>query len=498
MAQGGGLPAVRNLQIRQQNCIGAIPARIAAFVALLFFMALPLPAQTFTVLASFGDEFGNNPGGPLVQGLDGNFYGVTPYGPEFGVGTIFRATPTGTLTTIYQFCLQTGCPDGYQPYGALVQTLDGSFYGTTVLGGAYNSGTVYKITPSGHLTTIYSFCALPACADGNEPVSGLVQAADGNFYGTTIGGGTYASGVVFKLTPQGALTVLHSFDYLTEGDEPTSLMQSSSGTFYGSTIFSNTGLNHGSGTLFSVSPEGTYTFLYTWPCGEQTCIDGTNPSGGLAESPNGNLYGATEEGGPDNYGVLFELTPSGNVRPVYGFSSAEGEGPDDEGPLLFATDGNIYGTTVEGGAHGFGTIFQFTLQGQLTTLYNFCALPNCADGAFGAAGVIQGTNGVFYGTTIRGGANNADDGVLYSLSMGLGPFIETQQPAARTGARVAILGNNLNGTTSVTFNGAAAAFNVASSTEIVATVPAGATTGFVSATTPGGVLTSNREFTVLH
>jgi len=115
------------------------------------FHALPLPGQTFTVLASFGDEFGNNPGGPLVQGLDGNFYGVTPYGPEFGVGTIFRTTPAGTLTTIYQFCLQTGCPDGYQPYGALVQTLDGSFYGTTALGGAYNGGTVYKITPSGHL-----------------------------------------------------------------------------------------------------------------------------------------------------------------------------------------------------------------------------------------------------------------------------------------------------------------------------------------------------------
>ncbi|MFZ0773825.1 MAG: choice-of-anchor tandem repeat GloVer-containing protein [Candidatus Sulfotelmatobacter sp.] len=498
MARSCGLPAVRNLQIRQQNCTGTIRAKVAACAIVLLF-ALPLPAQTFTVLASFGDEFGNNPGGPLVQGLDGNFYGVTPYGPEFGVGTIFRATPTGTLTTIYQFCLQTGCPDGYQPYGALVQTLDGSFYGTTALGGAYNGGTVYKITPSGYLTTIYSFCALPACADGDGPVSGLVQAADGNFYGTTEGGGTYASGAVFKITPQGALTVLHSFDSYSEGVEPTSLMQSSNGTFYGSTIFGGTSYTDtGTGTLFSISPEGDYTFLYTWPCGTRVCLDGTNPSGGLAEAPNGNLYGATEEGGPDNYGVLFELTPSGNVRPVYGFSAAEGEGPDDEGPLLFATDGNIYGTTVEGGAHGFGTIFQFTLQGQLTTLYNFCTLPNCADGAYGAAGVIQGTNGVFYGTTVRGGPNNSEYGVFYSLSMGLGPFIETQQPSARSGARVAILGNHLNGTTSVSFNGAAAAFNVVSSTEIVATVPAGATTGFVSATTPGGVLTSNREFTVLH
>jgi len=156
-----------------------------------------------------------------------------------------------------------------------VQTLDGSFYGTTALGGAYNGGTVYKITPAAiSLQSIVFALSLHARMETRRS-QGWCRPRTEIFYGTTEGGGTYASGAVFKITPQGALTVVHSFDSYSEGVEPTSLMQSSNGTFYGSTIFGGTGLNHGSGTLFSVSPEGTYTFLYTWPCGEQNCIDGT-------------------------------------------------------------------------------------------------------------------------------------------------------------------------------------------------------------------------------
>jgi len=160
-------------------------------------------AVTFKTLVNFDLTNGGNPIGYLVQGVDGNFYSTTYYGGANNGGTVFKITPSGTLTTLYSFCSQSGCNDGANPgYSALAQTTDGTFYGTTLAGGAHNgSGTAFKMTPNGTLTTIYSFCALTHCADGGLPFGGLVRATDGNFYGTTVGGGSKNAGVVFKITP---------------------------------------------------------------------------------------------------------------------------------------------------------------------------------------------------------------------------------------------------------------------------------------------------------
>ncbi len=148
---------------------------------------------------------------PLLQGADGNFYGTTEHGGANLYGTVFKVTPSGALTTLYRFCSQRGCADGELPITALVQATDRNFYGTTQLGGANVYGTVFKITPGGTLTTLYNFCSRSSCKDGSFPYSGLVQSTDGNFYGTTYEGGAQGGGTAFKITPSGTLTTLYSF-----------------------------------------------------------------------------------------------------------------------------------------------------------------------------------------------------------------------------------------------------------------------------------------------
>jgi uncharacterized repeat protein (TIGR03803 family) len=155
------------------------------------------------------------------------------------------------LTTLYSFCSQVLCPDGDQPTGALVQT-NGDFYGTTSYGGAHGSyaGTVFKITPNGILTTLYSFCHIVGCADGRQPYAGLIQGTDGDFYGTTSVGGANSEGTVFEITPTGMLTTLHSFDGTDGGDPVAALVQDTNGMFYGTTV---SGGGVGDGTVFSLS-----------------------------------------------------------------------------------------------------------------------------------------------------------------------------------------------------------------------------------------------------
>jgi uncharacterized repeat protein (TIGR03803 family) len=189
------------------------------------------------------------------------------------------------------------------------------------------------------------------------------------------------------------------------------------------------------------------------------------------------------------------MTPSGAVATLYSFCSESGctDGEDPEG-LVQATDGDLYGTTYLGGPNGGGTVFKITLGGVLTTLHSFCAQSGCTDGTHPYSVLVQDTNGSFYGTTFRGGANGW--GMAFSLSVGLGPFVETQPTSGSVGTVVTILGNNLTGTTGVGFNGAPATFSVVSDTEIQTIVPARATTGIVQVTTPGGVLNSNVAFQV--
>jgi uncharacterized repeat protein (TIGR03803 family) len=443
-----------------------------------------------TTLASFGGRDGGAPDAVLVQATNGQFYGAT-----FN-NTIFTITPTGTLTLLFTF----DGTDGDFPDAGLVQAANGYLYGTTYTGGANNDcqiggcGTIFKITPRGTLTTVYNFCSQNGCTDGANPTAGLIQANNGDLYGTTQGDGANGTGgTVFKITPGGTLTTLYSFCALpypcADGANPSGLVQAIDGNFYGTT--GNGGANN-AGTIFKITPGGTLTTLYSF-CAQSGCPDGENPQAALIQANNGNFYGTTGNGGTNgSYGTVFEITPSGALTTIYSFCAQSGctDGTDPLAALVQGTDGRLYGTTAKGGANGDGTVFKITPSGALTTLHSFGG----ADGFDPMAGLMQATNGEFYGTTADGGANGF--GTVFSLSVGLGPFVETQTTVGKVGAAVKILGTDLTGATSVTFNGTAAVFNVVAPSLITATVPAGATTGTVEVVTPGGTLSSNVPYRV--
>jgi uncharacterized repeat protein (TIGR03803 family) len=469
-------------------------------------------AQTFTTLHSFDSADGSGPNAGLVQATDGNLYGTTENGgTPYDEGTVFRISPDGKFKTVYNF--GAGDNPGYYPNAGLIQATNGDLYGTTHSGGINFGGTVFRLTLGGKLTTLYEFCShntagsgSAGCTDGYQPNAGLVQGTNGDFYGTTSEGGATASedetgaGTVFKITPKGILTTLYSFCSKTDcsdGALPNAgLVQATNGDFYGTTNSGGTPvMDTDYGTVFKITPEGTLTTLHSF-----SYTDGGQPDGALIQASDGNLYGTTSEGGPNLYGTVFKITLTGKLTTLNSFNSTDGATP--WAGLVQGTDGNLYGTTLEGGssANGDGTIFEITTSGStLTSLYSFCLQTDCPDGDFPYAGLVQDTNGNFYGTTSAGGSTKGSDcrcGTIFSLSVSLDSFVETQTTSGKVGAAIKILGTDLTGATSVTFNGTAATFTVVSASEITTTVPTGATTGFVVVTTAGGTLTSNKKFTV--
>jgi uncharacterized repeat protein (TIGR03803 family) len=446
------------------------------------------PTVTFNTLHSFGYTDGAAPEGGLVQATNGDLYGTTINGGGPDDGTVFKISPSGTLTLLHTF---TDSTDGGFPEAGLVQATNGNFYGTTGEGGTNNDGTVFKIGPSGTLTMLHTFDG----TDGFRPRV-LVQATNGNFYGTTYEGGINNLGTIFKITPSGTLTTLLSFDGTNGGYPDAGLVQAPNGDLYGTAAYG--GANVYYGTVYKISPSGTLTTIYSF-CSQTGCADGTEPEGELVLATDGNFYGTTYAGGAHDLGTVFKITPSGVLTTLHSFDETDGDQPADAG-LVQATDGNFYGTTAFGGGQGTcfnggcGTVFKITPSGTLTTLYSFCSQSNCTDGEEPYAGLIQDTNGKLYGTTFLGGAD--DDGTIFSLSVGLGPFVETQPALGTLGSAVKILGSNLTGATSVTFNGTTATFTVKSKSEITTTVPTGATTGIVKVVTPGGTLSSNVPFRV--
>jgi uncharacterized repeat protein (TIGR03803 family) len=484
--------------------------RISLAFVLLAATAVVASAQTYHQLAVFPESGtdGAYPWAPVVQGPDGNLYGTTTSGGNNNNGVIFKVTPAGKLTVLYTFCETSGCPDGSTPEAGLVVGTDGNLYGTTaydgtITGSGVASGTIFKITLAGKLTTLYTFCNEWPCKDGATPMAGLVEGTDGNFYGTTHGGGAQSVGVVFKITPEGALTTLYSFCTLancTDGEEPVAgLVQGTSGDFYGTTYWGGATGNdncldgvNGCGTVFKITSTGTLTTLYDFcsPAGS-SCPDGASPVAGLVQGTDGNFYGTTKGGGSDVSGTVFKITPAGKLTTLVNSGLFY-----PEGTLIQATDGNFYGTSFDGGAQNSGEVFKVTSSGTLTVEYSFEADCDCDnDGSGPVAGLFQATNGTLYGTT-SSGYGTSGNGTVYSLSVGLGAFVELIPTSGKVGTKVKILGTNLTGATSVTFNGTAAAFTVVSATEITATVPSGATTGTVKVTTPSATLASNVAFRV--
>ena len=469
------LTLAHNPRIRRDHVAATLFVAMRGLVlAICIALAMASPAQTFTMLASFTGYDGDEPRASLVQGTDGNFYGTTNYGgPNAMGGTVFNITPDGALTTIYAFCNQYQCSDGDHPFGGLIQASDGNFYGTAQGGGVNDNGTIFQLTPAGTFTTLHNFGG----RDGSAPTAPLLQASNGKFYGTTALGGRYGAGTIFKMTLAGKLSRLHSFNGSDGANPVGALLQATDGSFYGTT-------SGGAGTIFKITPLGALTTLYTF-----SGPDGYSPVAGLVQATDGNFYGTTSAGGANGYGTVFAITPAGTLTVLHSFAGDSTDGAYPGAALVQATDGKFYGTTTYGGDADDGTIFKINPAGKLTTLYNF----DWSSGASPYSGLLQATDGAFYGTT--GGGGDCC-GTVFRLSVGLNPFVKTSPATGKVGTPVFILGTDLAGATAVTFHGAVAAFTVVSNSEIMTDVPPGASTGKIRVATPAGILESNVAFRV--
>ena len=323
--------------------------RIGTAFSLLYAAVTVLPAQTFTTLYSFSGGDGASPAAALVQGTDGNLYGATISGGVQNDGTVFKITTGGTLTKLYNFCSQADCIDGLDPDAALVEAANGKFYGTTYRGGAANQGTVFEIEPDGALTSLYSFCRQgESCRDGAEPNGGLIQGINGDLYGTTEVGGTNGGyGTIFSMTLGGLRTTLYSFDMVHGQNPEAALVQTTDGDLYGTTLHGGLA---GYGTVFRITASRTLTVLYSF-CVQAACADGANPAAPLIRGIDGNFYGTTFEcGEAPGYGTVFQIAPAGALNTLHSFSDSDGICP--RAGLLQATDGSFYGTTTGGGTFG--------------------------------------------------------------------------------------------------------------------------------------------------
>jgi uncharacterized repeat protein (TIGR03803 family) len=466
-----------------------------AYAALLTVsLAVSGHAQTVTYLANFNGTNGAFPG-PVIQATDGNFYGTTFAGGTHSKGNVFRMTPTGEISSVYSFCSQTNCADGESPAAAPVVGSDGNLYGVTSSGGK-NAGVIYKLTLSGKITILHTFCS-SSCDDGYEP-TGITLGSDGNFYGTTTLDGKFDSGTVFQISPTGDFKLLHTFCSLAncaDGGIPIfPPMQGSDGNLYGGT---NEGGN-GGGEIYELTPDGTLTILKNFCYGfSATCYTGAYPTR-LVQDDQGNFFGTAANGGSYDSGTIFEIASTGEFSGLHRFNFG-GRVAASWG-LTLASDGNLYGVATDNdnfaGAIGnyvpdiYGIIFRSTPAGEFTTLASFY------NGPIGP--LFQGTDGNLYGTTSEGGPGDSGYGygTVFKLSIGSSPLVKTVPTAGKAGKSVLILGNNLTGSSSVTFNGVEATFTVKSDTYIKATVPAGATTGTVSVVTPSGTLDSSPQFVV--
>jgi uncharacterized repeat protein (TIGR03803 family) len=377
-----------------------------------------------------GSTDGAAPFGGLVQDSQGSFYGTTYYGGKYSVGTVFKLS-SGVESVIYSFSGQDnasvgglpGSADGAHPSAGLVQDSAGNLYGTTVEGGTSaggGHGTVFKITPQGAESVLYTFC-LNGCSDGELPFSQLTLGSDGYLYGTA-GGGTTSGGIVYKMTTAGAETVLYSFKAATTDAEgpQAGVIRDGVGNLYGTAAV---GGNNSSGAIFKVTPGGTETLLYSF-CAVNTasanCADGSYPSTGLIWGADGNIYGATGGGGAYSLGAVFKITPAGAYTVLHSFcgdANVPGctDGSEPIGPLMQASDGNFYGMTHGGGANNWGSVFKITPTGVETTIFSFQADNNTNTSSLDpTAGLVQGSDGNFYGMTDPGGSWS--EGALFNLT----------------------------------------------------------------------------------
>src|ERR1039457_4288243 len=360
----------------------------------------PARAQTTEiVLHSFAPHppKGSFPFAGVIRDSAGNLYGTTNHGGAANAGVVYKVDTAGRQTVLCSF---GGGADGSYPSGVIGDSA-GNFYGTTYEGGTPGGGTVYELDAAGHKTVLYSFTA---AADGFGPSGGLIRDSGGNLYGTTGLGGTAETGVVFELDTTGHFTVLYTFTGGADGDSPSSgVIRDSAGNFYGTT---SRGGASGQGVVYKLDTARHETALYSCRGG---VVDGGSPQNSLTSDSAGNLYGTTYSGGAANMGVVYKLDTAGQETVLHSFRGGADGGTPEAG-VIRDSAGNLYGTASIGGKGGVGTVYQLDASGQETVLYSF---PGVADGAFPYAGAIGDSAGNLYGTSISGGAWT--EGAVYRL-----------------------------------------------------------------------------------
>lgn len=458
-------------------------------IAAALFLASAATAQYTPVGLYQYPNTGNNTSGItnnsfLAQGPDGELYDTDWDNGTYNQGSVYTMSLSGDYNLLYSFCAEGGncLVTGSNPQGGVTLGSDGNFYGTTTYGGADGYGTVFKITPAGTLTTLFSFPNTGA--DGSNPAFAVFQASNGDFYGVTPSGGEYGNGAFFSITSTGSFKLLASFPSTADGSNPNPPTQGTDGNFYGTTH------NGGAccGTVYKVTAAGKITLLYTFPSGEGSSV------GQLVEGSDGNFWGVTNGVPFISCGELFKVSPSGDFTVVHTFGeNGNGDGCSQVSGLIVGSDGNLYGVTNAGGTANVGTIYNINPStGDYAVLYSFCSSGQCT--MYGPGPVLlQDTNGTFYGNT----EGSSDGGSwFFSFDTGLGPFIRTLTQSGKVGATVTFLGQDFTGATEVEFGGVPAQFKVVSDTELGAQVPAAAATGPVSVVTLGGKLTALSNFKV--
>lgn len=341
---------------------------------------------TLTVLHAFDYwSSGASSQAPLIQGRDGLLYGTTTAGGTFGQGVLFSIDTGGSLRVLHSFSAET---TGSGPVTGVIQARDGSLYGTTLSGGMFDGGTLFRADTQGAVSVLRAF---EPATTGGHPWAPLVQGRDGSLYGTTLsGGGGSEMGTAFRFdTTSGAVVVFHLFDPSNIGTSPMGpLLEISEGVFYGT---ASHGGRFGPGTIFRISTGGDAGVLHDFKPGA-----GSLPLAALVQASNGEFYGVTRQRGGYDLGAIFRMDRSGAVRRLYSFDGSIGGLPSAS--LLQGADGSLYGTAEDGGANNSGSVFRLTPRGRVELLHSF------TDGADPKAPVIHGSDGFFYGTTCQGGA----------------------------------------------------------------------------------------------
>jgi uncharacterized repeat protein (TIGR03803 family) len=369
----------------RRNTRHGLTSTLTALIALTLAVASPAFAQTETVLHSFNGKDGSLPGQRLTLDSAGNLYGST-VGNDGFIGSIFKLTPSGQLKVLYKFT----DPNRLFTTGKLVLDSHGNLYGIDQTGGEFGEGSIFKLTSSGVLSVLYSFTGK---GDGAFP-NGVISDAQGNLYGTANFGGAFNQGTVFKFTPGHGVKTLYSFMGSTDGGEPfdSALYRDTEGNLFGTTMFDGGKISLG--VVFKVTPDGTESVLHTFLGGS----DGAHPKGSLISDGKGNLYGTTSSGENLKGGTVFQITTVGVLSEVHTFSGSDGFDPN--AGLAMDADGNLFGTTFSGGTSNDGAIFEITPQGVETVLHSFSG----SDGSTPYNGLIIDQVGNLYGTTGFGGA----------------------------------------------------------------------------------------------